>query len=116
IAKIRWGMARINTIKARDSQCTVVFGLDGRAAQRETGTESTTANAVAKKTMARVSTIIAVSSPIGGKSNGNMRETKVTALSADCNNVGMLMPMELTDQAPAAANPIRTISADIWII
>src|SRR5699024_7558935 len=77
IAKIRSGMARINTIKARESQCTAVFGLVGRAAQRETGTESTTANAVAKKTMARVSTIIAVSSPIGGKSNGNMWETKL---------------------------------------
>src|SRR5699024_2462616 len=102
-------MALINTIKARDNQCTAVFGLGGRAAQRVTGTESTSAKAVAEKTMAMVSTIIAVRSPIGGKFNGNMRETKLTALSADCSNVGMLMPMELTDQAPAAANPIRTI-------
>ena len=111
MASTRSGIALARTMRVRAVHCEPRPIRVGRAAKRATGIESTTESRVARNTIAKVSTTSETVSPNAGKSSGTMREKNPTALSNDEAIVAMSIPSDHTDQAPATARPMSTMTA-----
>ncbi|MGO2113250.1 MAG: hypothetical protein ACTH31_16725 [Pseudoclavibacter sp.] len=66
---------------------------------------------MARKTMAKVSNTRERVSATGGKSRGNMRAKKFTALSKESTIVAISMPSAPTDHTPPTTKAIMTSAA-----
>src|SRR5882757_306833 len=111
IASTTSGTALASTISPRATGRAAAPGVVLAAASTANGTLITTESTVADTTMANVVPLSASSSPTGGKSSGNIRPAKSTALRALSTSVARLIFRSPTAHSPSATSTPMTTHA-----